>query len=428
MKLVITGISGYIGEHLAKLALNRGHIVVAASRCPPTSSAFTWLHYDLRDKQSVTLPTGINVVLHLAANTSSVSEIDGENEVLAARVLLVAARKAGAKFLFVSSQTARYDAPSVYGNTKWRIEKEVLSAGGWVVRPGQVYGGSERGLFGMLVGAVRRFLLLPAFLPVPMVQPIYIDDLVEGLLRIVERDLPSGITCLASPEAVSFTHFLSTIAKCRVRHRRWFLPVPVVLTRLAGLMLGSRLKALAGINRLNSLFELPLMDTVADLNQLELSLRSLPDGMHPSGRIKRRRLLREGHALLSYLLKKPPTSSLLRRYVRAVQSLRGGLPLNLPELFLIVPNFLALLDGFVFAPTQQGVEFFWRLDSATVLAEATPDGANHFLGVGRNSGILASFLWMCNAVIGEIFWRILRAASFPILQRLLLRTGASSDP
>jgi NADH dehydrogenase len=76
------------------------------------------------------------VVLHLAANTSTVSEIDGENEILAARVPLVAADKAGAKLVFVSSQTARYDAPSVYGNTKWRIEQAVLFLDSWVIRPG----------------------------------------------------------------------------------------------------------------------------------------------------------------------------------------------------------------------------------------------------------------------------------------------------
>lgn len=423
MKLVITGISGYIGEHLAQIASSLGHVVIAASRRSPSSPAFTWLQYDLGVKQSVELPAGTNAVLHLAANTSSDPELDSENEVLAARALLVAAQKVGAKFLFVSSQTARPDAPTMYGKTKWRIEQEVLAAGGWVVRPGQVYGGSERGLFGTLVGAVRRLAILPLFLPAPQVQPIHIDDLAEGLLHIVEHDLSPGVLCLASPEAVSLAHFLSTIAKYRVRHKRWFVPVPVVLIRLIGLMLGSRLRVRTGIDRLTSLFELPLMDTAADLKQLKLTLRSLPNGMHPSGSIKRRCLLREGHALLSYLLKKPPASSLLRRYVRAVQCLRGDFPLDLPELFLRVPIFLALLDGFAFTPKQQGEEFLWRLDSATVLAEATPHSAYRFLGVGRKSGPLVCLVWMCNAVIGEIFWRILRAASFTILQRLLVRNG-----
>ena len=182
-----------------------------------------------------------------------------------------------------------------------------------------------------------------------------------------------------------------------------------------------------GIDRLTSLFELPLIDTTEDLKQLDLSLRPLTDGMHPSGSMRRRRLLREGYALLSYLLKKPPATSPLRRYVRAVQYLSGDLPIGLPEFFLRIPSMLALLDGFVFASKQQEAEFLWRLDSATVLAEATTYGAYRFLGIGQKSSMFVCFLWISKAVICEIFWRILRAVSSPILRRILPHSKPSND-
>lgn len=427
MKLLITGLSGYIGKHLSKNALARGHTVIAASRSAPLTKVLTWMKFDLDTQVPLKLPAGTNAIIHLAANTSAISDLDYEREVLAARALIAASRQVKAKLIFVSSQTARSNAPTEYGRTKWRIEQEVLASNGLVVRPGLVYGGNEKGLFGSLVGVVRKFPLLPAFLPASRVQSIHVDDLAEGLLRIVERKLQPGIIHLASPEAVSFTRFLSTIAKYRVRHKRWFVPVPVLLIKMIGLMLGNRLRVQIGIDRLTSLFKLPLIDTTMDLKQLGLSLRSLPDGMHPSGRIKRRCLFREGHALLSYVLKKPPTSSLLRRYVRAVEYLSGDLPLNLPELFLRVPNMLALLDGFRFVSKQQESEFLWRLDSATVLAEATPHGAKRFLGIGQKSGSLVCFILMCKAVICEIFWRILRTVSLPILRRLFIRSKASID-
>ena len=427
MKLVITGLSGYIGESLGKNALNRGHAVIAASRSAPLNKAFTWMKYNLDCQVPLELPAGTNAIIHLAANTSSISNLDYESEVLAARALIAASHQVKAKIIFVSSQTARPDAPTEYGRTKWLIEQEILSSGGLVVRPGLVYGGNEKGLFGSLVGLVKKFPLLPLFLPAARVQSIHVDDLAEGMLRIIERNRQPGIIHLASPEAISFSRFLSTIAKYRVRKKRWFLPVPVVLIKMIGWILGSRLRVQIGIDRLTSLFELPLMDATEDLMQLGLSLRPLTEGMHPSGSRRRRCLLQEGYALLSYLLKKPPTSSLLRRYVRAVQSLAGDVPIDLPKLFLRVPSLLALLDGFEFASKRQEAEFLWRLDAATVLAEATTYGAYRFLGIGQKSGMFINFLWISRAVICEIFWRILRTLSSPILRRFLLQSKASND-
>ena len=427
MRIVITGLSGYIGESLSKNASNRGHSVVAATRSAPLNGAYSWMQYDLSYQSPIKLPVGTDALVHLAANTSTVSDLDYEREVLAARELIAASIQSKAKLIFISSQTARFDSPTLYGRTKWRIEQEFLAASGWVVRPGLVYGGNEKGLFGSLVGAIKKFSFLPAFLPTARVQSIHVDDLAEGVLRIVERDISPGVMHLASTEAISFTRFLSTIAKYRLRQKRWFVPVPVVLIKIIGWMLGNRLRVRIGIDRLTSLFELPLINTSKDLKKLDLSLRPLSEGMHPSGSMRRRNLLREGYALLSYLLKKPPASSLLRRYVRAVQYLSGDLPIGLPELFLRVPSMLALLDGFVFPSKQQEAEFLLRLDSATVLAEATTYGAYRFLGIGQKSGMFLCFVWMSKAVICGIFWRILRTVGFPILRQFLLHSKTSSD-
>ena len=425
MKLVITGLSGYIGERLAAHALSRGHIVVAASRRPLASSVYTWMQYELASEAPIELPAGTNAVIHLAANTSSGLGMDDDFEVLAAKALIAGAEQSKAKLVFVSSQTARSNAPTVYGRTKWRIEQEVLAAGGWVVRPGQVYGGCERGLFGTLVGAVRQLPVILAFLPAPKVQPIHIDDLAEGMLRIVELDdIPPGVLCLASPEPVSFTRFMLAIASGRVRRQRWLVPIPVMLIHAVGGVLGRRLRIRLGLERLNSLFELPLMDTANDLQRLRLSLRSLPSGMHPSGGDRRRWLICEGQALLTYVLKERPGTSLLRRYVRAVEKLRGGSLLDLPAWTLRLPIALALLDDRAFALSARGAEFAWRLDAATTLAEATTQGARRFLGFGRSSGSLMSLISISRAVVAEIVWRVLRIAGTPFLQRYMRDTGS----
>ena len=127
----------------------------------------------------------VDVIIHLAANTS-----EGENtqsqEVDAATYLLDHAKAVSAQFVFISSQTASDRAPTVYGRTKWDIEQLILSAGGSVIRPGQVYGGELLGLYGAIVDLVKQLPMLPCFLPGPTVQPVHVDDLVEAIISLVE--------------------------------------------------------------------------------------------------------------------------------------------------------------------------------------------------------------------------------------------------
>ena len=419
MKIVVTGATGYIGARLTSLALKRGHEVVIASRLRPSSSS-PWLSFDLSSAYSISLPTRLDAVVHLAANTQHADGLEAEREVAAAKKIIQSAQEVGAKFIFVSSQTARADAPTAYGRTKWRIEQEVLFAGGWVVRPGQVYGGPLRGLFGTLAQTVRQLPLLPAFMPAPQVQPIHVDDLAEGLLRMVERgDIPPAVYCLAAPEPVSFAQFLGKIAQSRLRCWRGFVPVPVVFINA----LGEKLRTRLGLERLRSLFDLPVMATATDLKQLGLTLRPLRSGMHPSGNDRRRCLLREGRALLTYVGKGSPSSVVLRRYVRATVSLRSGRALWLPHTLLNYPILLSLIDEASWTDKSAGEEFSWRLDAATVLVEATPAGAQRFLGLGgAPNNFVRGFSGITCAVLSEAGWRTLRMLLTPIAQLALSRS------
>ena len=116
-------------------------------------------------------------------------------------------------------------------------------------------------------------------------------------MRIAECDsLEPGVLCLASSKTISFTKFLSDIADHRIRRKRVFIPVPVSLVKLLGVLIGTRLRARLGIERLDSLFNLPVMDTANDLKRVGITLRPPASGMHPSGNNNRRRLIQEGNA------------------------------------------------------------------------------------------------------------------------------------
>ena len=410
MKLAITGASGYIGRRLVKQALALGHEVVVLCRQNPYMPGTEWQHYDLADLNDLSIPAGTSHLIHLAADTGSYT-ISMEQEVLSARRLIAATGKAHSSFIFISSQTARAEAPTDYGKVKWQIEQQVTAASGLVLRPGMVYGGSEQGLFGTLVAFIRQHRCIPAFLPAPRVQPVHVDDLCAAILACTQATAPRAhVLCIGTPESVSFTDFLQAIATHWLQVQRIRLPVPVFLLTWISLMMSRATQERTGLYRLTSLFSLPAMETRADLATLKIVLRSLHSGMARSGNGQRRALLREAVALLTYVLRESPSYALVARYVRAIEHSRPLLALNLPSLLLTFPPMLALVDN------DQSAELRWRLRAAVLLSEATPQGARRFLGPEIAAGALPAIALIVVAVIKEAVWRVASLLLRPFLQ------------
>ena len=411
MKLLITGATGYIGKRLVQAAKSHGYQVVVATKAD----------LDLLSPREFVMPAEIDTVFHLAAITDAKLS-NPSSEIKAASYLFTAAAEKGAKLVFVSSQAARKDAPTDYGRTKWQIEQLALVANGCVVRPGQVYGGIENGLFRVLSTVVRKLPCYPAFLPAPKIQPIHVDDLVAALLSCATTPgLDSSILNVGAERPISFTSFLNAIAHYWVKRTRLPFPVPVVFIRIAISVLGTNLSKKMGLERLTSLFDLQTMDTGQDLKRLGISLRSLNSGMSRSGNSRRRSLASEGRALLHYVLGTQPDPALIRRYVRGIELLRDGLPIGISTLMLKHPVLIALLDEPGRFTSERAAEFAWRLNAAMVFAEASTAGGVRFLGLGNRSGFFTNAFAISRTLVMEIFWRIVRLISKPIYTPRVLR-------
>ncbi|APW36527.1 hypothetical protein RD110_04325 [Rhodoferax koreense] len=412
MKVMVTGAGGYIGRRVVAALEARGDDVIAAARRPV--AGWSWYPFDLGRPSDITLPAGTQLVIHLAADTSGRGMLSPASEIASAQALADQSKAADARLVFVSSQTAREDAPTDYGRTKWRIERIVLEGAGVVVRPGQVYGGAATGLFGTLVGLVRRLPLLPALLPAPSVQPVHVDDLAQAIVAAGAAMAGATVFQVGEPEPVSFTEFLRAIAQHRLRRWRLFVPVPVVLIELARRASFHRVDAL---ERLGSLLALQPMDTRASLDMLGLCLRPLAEGMQRTHR-PRRTLLAESRAVLRYVLGTSPRRDLVMRHARAVEAVREAEPLGLPDWALRRPAWLRLLES------PSDLELAWRLDSATALAEATPQGAALFLRVGQPTGPARAVLGLSSAVLTEVFWLCVRT----VLPRSARQTRNARTP
>jgi NADH dehydrogenase len=416
MKIAITGATGYIGQRVVRAALIEDHNVLALSRNLPYFPGISWQHFDLNDAENLSLPSDIEVIIHLAADTLN-AEGSGHIEITAAKILIFKAREIGAKLIFVSSQTARIDAPTGYGRIKWQIEKLFLDGGGWVVRPGFVYGGVQNGLYGRLCKLVRRLPLLPAFIPAPVIQLVHVDDLAKALITCF-RLAPPSILCVADNNGTSFTRFLEAISLARSGKFKFLLPVPTLFIRGAIHLLPSNINSKLGLDRLKSLLALPRMNTLSDLQTLSLSLRSLNVGITRSGS-SRRALLFEGRTFLSYILRSPPQVVLLKRYVKAMEILKNGAILRLPLLVKINPAFLTFFETAGGVDESYRIELRWRLNAASVLAEASPNGAARFLGqANQHFSLIEIYISMLAAVVLEVMRRLVEIIFSPILRRM----------
>lgn len=379
LRIGITGASGYIGRSLVSCAAARGHEVVAIGRRAPCDG-MQLRHADLSQDLPEGLLAGLDAVVHLASDTSGAPDTM-HHEHRFARQLAAEASALGVVLLVVSSQASSPHAPSAYGRAKARIEQAVLPQGAIVVRPGMVFGGALLGLFGKLVQSVRRLPLLPDLRPRPLVQPIHVGDLCAAMLVALERPgaFHGRILAIAG-EPVGFGTFLASIARQRLRTPRILVPVPAAILRRALAILDWLPGQAFSADRLDSLMELQVMDTRRDLQELGIRLRSLPDGLTPSGKATRR-LLQEGRVLMEAFLGRPPSPWATRRYAAVIIARGNDRALPLPDVLLRFPSLIAALDNREFRVTAHSRRdgLAWRYAVAIRVLETRTEAASDFL-------------------------------------------------
>ncbi|WP_192643325.1 NAD-dependent epimerase/dehydratase family protein [Bosea sp. OAE506] len=407
MTVAVTGASGYVGAAVCRALTNRGVAVRALSRRDPLIAGASFVAYDLRRELDPGLLAGVDAVIHTAAETSRGAEPDIDAEIAGLHRLVDAAGAASARFIFVSSQTARPDAPTGYGRLKASAERVVLSRNGAVVRPGQVYGGPEKGLWGTLAALARRAPALPRFIPEPRVQPIHVDDLADALVALACEAQPQNrIYGIADPRPIAFSCFVQLVGIVRFGRRLSLIPVPLtpILWVLRGVgQLGLRPTF---ARRLASLNDLPELDSAADLAALVPHYRRFPDGVC-RGAAPARSLLREGAVLLRYATGGRPSRWLVRSYARALVAMDNGAPLEMPGLVRLMPSSLMLFDQPAArrrAGSRDGLSR--RIDLACLLAESSARHVDDFLMSPHRPVRLAQMAQLAVALPLEVLARV----------------------
>ena len=248
-KVLVTGATGFIGQHLCK-ALNEMDIEVhALGRRPPACKA-EFHYWDLRTPLDDVIPNDIDVIFHLAGKAHVLSnDYHDEEEYFpvnlgATRKLLNAAKSAGVKrFVYFSSvkamgedadhcldETCKLLPLDMYGRSKLMAEHLVLSgdyvAEPVVIRPPMVYGDTEKGNLSRMILAIQA----GTFPPLPDADirrsMVHVDDIVRAaILAGKHLEAAGNVYIVTDGERYSTRQMYEWI--CDALHKPvpdWYLP------------------------------------------------------------------------------------------------------------------------------------------------------------------------------------------------------------
>ena len=215
MRVLVTGVTGFTGGHLARYLASRGNQVwglvrastPATARDALTSAGVQLIDGDLRDKASLERAcAGVEVVYHIAAIYRQAGLRDEEYRAVnadAVRDVVLAAAVGGVQRVVhcstvgvhgdVEHPPANEDAPlkpgDVYQETKLEGEVAARDAARTtgievvIARPTGIYGPGDKRLLKLFRGVARRRFVVLGNGRI-FYHLTYIDDLVEGLSAV----------------------------------------------------------------------------------------------------------------------------------------------------------------------------------------------------------------------------------------------------
>ncbi len=232
-QVVVFGGSGFVGRHVVRALVARGHRVVVAVRRPDLATHLQPIgnvgqvravQANLRFADSIIRAVeGADVVVNLVAILQeSGRQTFAAVQSTGARLVAQAAKAAGARLVHVSAIGADLQSASQYARTKAEAENAVqeMVKDAVILRPSIIFG-PEDAFFNRFAGmaAVSPFLPLIGG-GTTKFQPVYVGDVAEAVAKAVDGEISGGrIYELGGPETVTFRRCMEMVCEQTDRKR-----------------------------------------------------------------------------------------------------------------------------------------------------------------------------------------------------------------
>jgi nucleoside-diphosphate-sugar epimerase len=267
MKILVTGANGLVGRVLCSVLDQDGKQVIRTVRASPTPWEMPVGDINEKTDWLVALSQGIDVVVHLAAQTPLAdSEVEAAanryhqvNTVGTANLARQCAKHGVKRFVLISTvkvlgegkiEPYRDDDLAVpadtYAISKWGAEqalRQIAAETGMevvVLRPPLIYGPEVKGNFLRLMQAIKRRRPLPLGGIQNRRSLIYLGNLVDVIRVCLTHPKAAGKTFLVSDgDDVSTPELIRRVAVA-LGQRPFLLPVPVSWIKCVGAFLGKK--------------------------------------------------------------------------------------------------------------------------------------------------------------------------------------------
>ncbi len=282
-KILVTGASGFVGGHLARVLVERGYPVRAIYRREKIPENLERVRergaevvrLDLTGAEDVRKAVqGVEAVIHVAALTGDWGPYEiykRHNYDLTVR-LIDEAEKSGCRvFVCISSIAVHgfwkhvnsseegpyYRHVSAYQATKKMAEEHVLARNSRLlrttaIRPGNIYGPGDTTTFYRFFKAQEKGIIGTLGGGKSLTCPVYIDDLIEAIILSLENEKSAGeVFNITGGEEVTWGDILSYTASLLGVKPRLTLPIPLayfLAVILGGFYLLFRLKSVPPLN------------------------------------------------------------------------------------------------------------------------------------------------------------------------------------
>ena len=244
MRVAITGGTGFVGRHLARELVARGHeaVLIARGKDLRDESIYKlagarFFSSDLSDARELRRAfSGCDVVAHCAGVNREIGAQTYERvHIAGTKNVVEAARLAGVcKIVLLSFLRARPNCGSAYHESKWAAEEIVRSSGldYTIFKAGVIYGRGDH----MLDHLSHALYTFPIFGLVGMkekpIRPLAVEDLVTAMVASFhDARLSNKTVSITGPEEIMLGKAVRRVGQVIYRNP-WYLPTPLAIQKV----------------------------------------------------------------------------------------------------------------------------------------------------------------------------------------------------